>query len=982
MTSSPIASYKDPLSDVCIVAGNGPSSRLIDYRFTRSRRISLVGMNSAYRYWNKIGVRPDYYVSIDPVVSISNAREIRDLIDENSIKLFVLADEFLDEFPEYCTKKNVLTLGSLLGDGAYTYLSSRDARTTGAWSVRLAAELRFKQIQIIGFDGVREEQLSTTIEAKDHSELGLKIAKTPAFNPNYFFSDYQKEGDLYQVPNPEGFTKANGIRLHTLAVRNSLADIKKNDPDIVVSNLSADDFSGLILKSSSLANTSSDVAISGKKHVFTWEDYSSERILKMLVEIYPHCLDLGILHLSPSEFYFGRPCKADDKEVIDKDTWRRLLSKGYFGERPTIYIKDSDIRNYDSNLWITTLLSCMRERGLIEFEISSGHSFSELISSLKASESFKKRLLNYPYCFFINQSGSSANLSHALKLALKDILCYLTVHARNPFSALNAISSQSITLNTLNPGIISSGFHWQYTENPDSASIFVAHGAVNPSAISIYLMLRSEASIDILISIAPLKTTPSTREKAPEVAKKKLCIGSNLIKIRRTYKHPHNVSRITVTAKEGSDVAQQVRPEALSLIYLDQDGRVYRKTWASEYILSQPLNESLQSSRNTLPAFINIEPDMIDTQGHYFRYFSNLFSHPSLASYEKFLVARKDLFQTEQFTMERTRILKTLSVHSWTIQTNRERFRQELLAGLSPLPIGDKQQVHIYMYTSSVFHILDIVYCIEELRFEQIASICCNLFWEMIKDVNTPEYRDGFTELREVLARTSVNVKLTAPCKSVQDLMLAKCSLRVPLAPHPPTAFSDNQVHSIRKSSNLRHAIKRETRIFFPGVNTVHKGYEYGLEIAEALLDMGYTVMIRPTKSGVTPMSLRANLEVIDLGISESEFGECLSSADFIVLPYMPSGFTSRTSGLIVDALFGQKFVACIENTWLASFVKEYDSGIILPQSSAMRAAALIDNFLQSEKDYEKLHLSMLAYHRLHSWELLISQITSTENLS
>src|SRR6185312_5978190 len=40
-------------------------------------------------------------------------------------------------------------------------------------------------------------------EAEPTSGVGLIIRETPKDNPNYFFDDYQRAGDRYNIPNPE-----------------------------------------------------------------------------------------------------------------------------------------------------------------------------------------------------------------------------------------------------------------------------------------------------------------------------------------------------------------------------------------------------------------------------------------------------------------------------------------------------------------------------------------------------------------------------------------------------------------------------------------------------------------------------------------------------------------------------------------------------------------------------------------------------------
>jgi len=51
--------------------------------------------------------------------------------------------------------------------------------------------------------GIDVNYLEILSEAKRKEGITLELTKTPEVNPNYFFDDYQRQGDLYQIPNPE-----------------------------------------------------------------------------------------------------------------------------------------------------------------------------------------------------------------------------------------------------------------------------------------------------------------------------------------------------------------------------------------------------------------------------------------------------------------------------------------------------------------------------------------------------------------------------------------------------------------------------------------------------------------------------------------------------------------------------------------------------------------------------------------------------------
>src|SRR3546814_12113912 len=76
-----------------------------------------------------------------------------------------------------------------------------DKKTTGSWAVRFAIYLGYTDISLGGIDCSYVEVIRQA--ERTGTDLELKIGSEVDANPNYFFDDYQKQGDTYQVPNPD-----------------------------------------------------------------------------------------------------------------------------------------------------------------------------------------------------------------------------------------------------------------------------------------------------------------------------------------------------------------------------------------------------------------------------------------------------------------------------------------------------------------------------------------------------------------------------------------------------------------------------------------------------------------------------------------------------------------------------------------------------------------------------------------------------------
>lgn len=216
-----------------LVIGNGPSASLVNFDTLRRLRIPACGMNSAYRLWERIDYRPNYYICMDSVVIKSHAPAICNLIDENRIQQFFLRNEFLDLYPRFRDHPRITWFDSIRSES--NKLFTTNWITTGSWSLRWMLHLGYKLISVIGVDANYQEILK---EATKAGKIELSINKTPKYNPNYFFDDYQQAGDEYNIPNDPQYVAKHGTTVHADAVIKVREDMDKLDMSSKIYDLS------------------------------------------------------------------------------------------------------------------------------------------------------------------------------------------------------------------------------------------------------------------------------------------------------------------------------------------------------------------------------------------------------------------------------------------------------------------------------------------------------------------------------------------------------------------------------------------------------------------------------------------------------------------------------------------------------------------------------------------------------------------------
>lgn len=233
------------LSDCALVLGNGPSLKGV--HLPDLAGITTIGMNAAYRFWDRIGWYPTHYCCLDDELIATHHQHICRLVREGLVEtafatgsLLELHPEliedprfvFLDSFQPYWHATRGEGLGLARVDHPAFTSSSPSKITTGAYAVRYAIWLGFRRIYLHGIDCKYVEVIDGADRSDGHA---LRMGQTPSNNPNYFFDDYQIKGDRYNVPNPP----QHGGNLHLQALEAVRDDIVSGGIAVEVSNCSS-----------------------------------------------------------------------------------------------------------------------------------------------------------------------------------------------------------------------------------------------------------------------------------------------------------------------------------------------------------------------------------------------------------------------------------------------------------------------------------------------------------------------------------------------------------------------------------------------------------------------------------------------------------------------------------------------------------------------------------------------------------------------
>ena len=184
-------------NDTIIIMGNGPSLKDVD--FDMLDEFDTFGLNVAYRMYDRINWWPKYHASFDYVVTESHKENYINLINDSPIEKCFYIVKLVENHPKF-QFINLQTFGTTnkWNNSPAAFNSFHDNGSSGANASSVAACLGYKKIVLLGVDCNYVE----FVEGSTPDGVAvLKMKKTPDTNLNYWFDDYQQEGDRYSTPD-------------------------------------------------------------------------------------------------------------------------------------------------------------------------------------------------------------------------------------------------------------------------------------------------------------------------------------------------------------------------------------------------------------------------------------------------------------------------------------------------------------------------------------------------------------------------------------------------------------------------------------------------------------------------------------------------------------------------------------------------------------------------------------------------------------
>lgn len=182
-----------------IIMGNGPSLKDVDFEIVKKH--DSFGLNAAYRKYDEINFYPTYFGCFDLVVTDSHKTQFQNLINNSTIKkFFFIRKYFTGEKFQHC---NLISGNFITHPISNNFNEFFDNGNSGVNACQVGIILGYTKIILLGVD----QNYVEIVEGAKKKDGGLIMEKTPDKNPNYWFDDYQREGDKYNVPQLNRYQK-------------------------------------------------------------------------------------------------------------------------------------------------------------------------------------------------------------------------------------------------------------------------------------------------------------------------------------------------------------------------------------------------------------------------------------------------------------------------------------------------------------------------------------------------------------------------------------------------------------------------------------------------------------------------------------------------------------------------------------------------------------------------------------------------------
>ena len=205
-------SKKILLKDTLVVVGNGPSVKKEYFDIFKKVGVDTICMNSCYKKFTELNYYPKYFCCFDEKLVESHLSKFKDLVENSPIEKFfflnkmINGDKAFDE--DYLNKnKKIQKINYIESDwdkySKSTFDTFYNLHNTGSNAINCGIIMGYKRFILIGCDNNYKNLSNVKLINKDNHLLEYKQSEEK--NVNYWFDNYQEDGEKFSIPNNEKY---------------------------------------------------------------------------------------------------------------------------------------------------------------------------------------------------------------------------------------------------------------------------------------------------------------------------------------------------------------------------------------------------------------------------------------------------------------------------------------------------------------------------------------------------------------------------------------------------------------------------------------------------------------------------------------------------------------------------------------------------------------------------------------------------------
>lgn len=940
-----------------VVIGNGPSLRGFDLK--RLRNVGTLGMNAAYRHWEKISWWPDYYCCLDHELIKTHADQIAAFSRAKRFKGMFLAGSILEFHPELKMDSSIEYLDQFVDywwetvgrpnelpfiESEFFRTGSPEFLTTGSYSVRWMMRKGYNEIGLLGIDC----RYSALPEWKkgDASDIALMMGATPEHNPNYFFDDYQRQGDRFNIPSPE----SHAFNVHLTSIAAVVQDLPGMKADVQLVNL----------------NKSSEIHLQSVLPYRSASDFLDEGVLSAIVvpltarEVPRAIANIAAWNTAETQpslrnsrsnlpgLIFSLNCTPDpniDRSLRDAFEHAELVRRSFsychvqYCSLPAE--KDLYIRSADG-------------KAPPPFGYKSGPNwlFYESLSRLRHLPGYA--MLMETDCIPMQPDWLSA----LDEVCRKNGDAWIVGSHYRGRGKLHSDYARHLNGNALYH-VGSQGF-WEFIDG--TLWPFIKQQTSGPSPFLAY-----DCAWEGFI-------------RRPEMNQ----VNNPDWLIVREAQHRLRASDIIVNIAGGCE---------LSGLHL-RTREEFKTVYPDCFILHGPLKPTPvavaakpQATAASKLRIVLVDPDAVSVFGHYVHFIDRFTEAATVDGASVAVLGPKDA--TDEIVAGRPHFRRVFSRRSWDLGPNTPEhvektiadFAGELEAALAP--IAREGPVQVFMYLGSCEAAEAIRRAIQ--KYPNVDA-CVNLFYSSFPERMSQAAQAQSGAILKVVA-AEPRMRLSATTERLAERLHSLFGVPLTVLPHPSTTFSDAEVQEMASKPIIRAAGMR--RVLFPGGIRLEKGISKTVDIVKrnsAGRGPRVDVVLRAHVRGDTNDAMARELQALNGGrvrlvtgeLSSAGYKSMIRNSEIVIVPYAASHFGDRTSGAFIDAVFAGKATICEAGTWMGRIIAANGIGGVVesgePDEYIDKITEVLSGFTAMSKaitDFRNI------YFRDNSWSALIKSLTA-----